>query len=79
MPRNWENSCSLMWSPWKIYFLLNSNKSSTVLAYLEIKKNTIKVIPIFYGVNLVALQNSNEWQKQALIYKTWIIEAHPFP
>ena len=33
-------------------------------------KNAIKLIPRFYGVNLVALQNSNEWQKQALIYKT---------
>ena len=33
-------------------------------------KNAIKLTPRFYGVNLVALQNSNEWQKQALIYKT---------
>ena len=39
------------------------------LTYLK-KKFAIKLIPRFYGVNLVALQNSNEWQKQALIYKT---------
>ena len=34
MSRSWGNSSSLMQSPWKLLFLLNSNKSFTVIFHL---------------------------------------------
>ena len=39
MPRSWGNSSSLMWSPWKSLFLLNSNRSSIVLTSIVLQLN----------------------------------------
>ena len=37
-----------------------------------------KIVLFSSNLTITPTVPSNEWQKQALIYKTWIIEAHPF-